>query len=402
MIEPPLSLYVHLPWCVRKCPYCDFNSHTAGDAPPKARYIEALLLDLEREATRAAGRTITTVFLGGGTPSLFTPQEIGRLLDGIEDRFDLAGDIEITLETNPGTVDCGAPAGYREAGVNRLSIGAQSFDDARLQSLGRIHSASDILSAVEAARSAGFDNINIDLMHALPGQDVSAALADLEQAVELQPEHISWYQLTLEPNTVFHARPPANLPDDDLAFDIQQAGQHYLDSQGYLQYEVSAYARPGRECRHNLNYWTFGDYLATGAGAHGKVTTADGIYRYRKPANPLQYMKTMEVGGTAAREAIAEHDRLFEFLLNALRLNDGFDETQLEARTGIVAAELAECRSGRGRKRPSRALPVRPLETDRARPTLSQRHARRISLCTGLSDVLYFQRNSVPNSLCTS
>ncbi len=338
---PPLSLYVHLPWCVRKCPYCDFNSHTAGDAAPKQRYIEALLADLQRETGRAAGRTLTSIFLGGGTPSLFLPEEIGRIIDGVKSRFALADDLEVTMEANPGTVECGAPAGYLEAGVNRLSVGAQSFNDGLLSVLGRIHSSADISRAVIDAKNAGFDNINIDLMHGLPGQAVELAMADIEAAIALQPAHISWYQLTLEPNTVFYARPPANMPSDDDAYSIQEAGQTLLAGHGYQQYEVSAYAQSGRHCRHNMNYWQFGDYLAVGAGAHGKLTTADGIYRYQKPANPLQYMMVQEVCDPKTAETLLEGDEiLFDFMLNALRLNAGFSEALFVQRTGVDAAEL--------------------------------------------------------------
>jgi len=339
----PLSLYVHLPWCVQKCPYCDFNSHTAGTETPKRRYINALLKDLEAEAKLAKGREIRTVFLGGGTPSLFSPDEIDDVLTGVRALFDLAADAEITMEANPGTVECGSPAGYRDAGVNRLSIGAQSFDDQLLSTLGRIHSSADSVSAVEGARAAGFDNINIDLMHGLPGQSIDRALADLSAAIDLEPAHVSWYQLTLEPNTVFYARPPANLPSDDLAFEIQDRGQALLAKHGYEQYEVSAYAKDGRHCEHNLNYWLFGDYLAAGAGAHGKVTGDKGIGRYQKPANPMQYMQVQEqAGGAAELSMLSPADLMFDFMLNALRLNGGFTENVFEQRTGLSSTDLIE------------------------------------------------------------
>ena len=297
----PLSLYVHLPWCVRKCPYCDFNSYPAGDDVPRRRYVDALLADLGLEAHRAAGRSLTTIFLGGGTPSFFPPDDIASILAAVRREMDVAADAEITMEANPGTVESGAPAGYRDAGVNRLSLGAQSFNADMLASLGRIHSVDDIQRSFEEARAAGFDNINLDVMTSLPGQDVVAAMADLEAAIALGPEHLSWYQLTLEPNTVFHARPPGNLPDDETAWEIQQQGQAVLEAAGFRQYEVSAWAQPGRECRHNLNYWRFGDYLAVGAGAHAKVTADSEPLRYQKPANPLGYMAAMERGqGTPA------------------------------------------------------------------------------------------------------
>jgi putative oxygen-independent coproporphyrinogen III oxidase len=340
---PPLSLYIHLPWCVRKCPYCDFNSHRAGDAPPRQRYIEALLKDLSREAAQAHGRTIETIFLGGGTPSLFSPDEIKTLLKGVRALFVIAEDAEITMEANPGTVEYGSPAGYRSAGVNRLSIGAQSFDDERLSALGRIHSSADIVRAVEESKKGGFTNINIDLMHGLPDQTMEMALNDLCAAIRLNPSHISWYQLTLEPNTVFYARPPANMPDDDLAFEIQDQGQALLAEQGFAQYEISAYAKNGEQCRHNLNYWLFGDYLAVGAGAHGKITTADGIFRYQKPANPLQYMMSQEAANVSTGlNALTPADRLLEFMLNALRLNDGFSEDLFHKRTAISADDLMD------------------------------------------------------------
>jgi putative oxygen-independent coproporphyrinogen III oxidase len=340
---PPLSLYIHLPWCVRKCPYCDFNSHRAGDAPPRQRYIEALLKDLSREAAQAHGRTIETIFLGGGTPSLFSPDEIKTLLKGVSALFVIAEDAEITMEANPGTVEYGSPAGYRSAGVNRLSIGAQSFDDERLSALGRIHSSADIVRAVEESKKGGFTNINIDLMHGLPDQTMEMALNDLCAAIRLNPSHISWYQLTLEPNTVFYARPPANMPDDDLAFEIQDQGQALLAEQGFAQYEISAYAKNGEQCRHNLNYWLFGDYLAVGAGAHGKITTADGIFRYQKPANPLQYMMSQEAANVSTGlNALTPADRLLEFMLNALRLNDGFSEDLFHKRTAISADDLMD------------------------------------------------------------
>ena len=342
MEAPPLALYVHLPWCVRKCPYCDFNSHTAGDDAPRARYIKALLADLDIEAERAPDRPLISVFLGGGTPSLFPPADIAVLIDGIRQRFELIENAEVTMEANPGTVECGDPAGYQRAGINRLSIGAQSFNAQSLAQLGRIHSVADISRAVEEAHAAGFTNINLDVMYGLPGQDLEAALDDLRAAAALQPTHVSWYQLTLEPNTVFYSRPPAGLPDNDKSFDIQTAGQALLATLGYEQYEISAYAR-GDELRsqHNLNYWSFGDYLAVGAGAHGKISTARGIGRYAKPANPLQYMQSLEKGAPETElTMLDERERIFEFMLNALRLTDGFDQDLFQSRTGLVAETL--------------------------------------------------------------
>lgn len=343
MKSPPLSLYVHLPWCVQKCPYCDFNSHTAGAAAPRERYLGALLLDLDQEAPRAAGRRLETVFLGGGTPSLFSPQEIERLLQGVRARFDVAADAEITMEANPGTVECGAPAGYRKAGVTRLSIGAQSLNNTSLKKLGRIHSRGDVIRVASEARAAGFDSFNIDLMHGLPGQGVQEALDDLRAVIELGPPHISWYQLTIEPNTVFFARPPEDLPDEDTAYEIQDEGYALLTAAGYRQYEVSAFVRDDQPCRHNLNYWLFGDYLAAGAGAHGKLTRAEGIYRYQKPANPQQYMLAMESGANGVTlHPVTGQERLFEFMLNALRLRDGFETDLFVARTGLQAGDLED------------------------------------------------------------
>jgi oxygen-independent coproporphyrinogen-3 oxidase len=340
---PPLALYAHLPWCVRKCPYCDFNSYTGGNAASRHRYLDAICTDLESEAESAGGRSLTSAFLGGGTPSLFRADQIGRLLEVMRSHLVCTDDVEITMEVNPGAVERGNLAGYRDAGVNRLSIGAQSFDAGRLAALGRIHGVEDIGLTVREAVASGFGDINIDIMYALPGQDVAGALSDIDAAVSLQPTHLSWYQLTLEPNTVFHARPPRDLPDEDLSFDIQQAGEARLAELGFERYEVSAWARDGRRCRHNLNYWSFGDYLAVGAGSHGKLTTPTGILRYRKPANPLQYMQQMEAGGDrGAAEILSGGDLLFEFMLNALRLVDGFDEQLFTARTGLPPRVLRE------------------------------------------------------------
>lgn len=334
---PPLSLYIHLPWCVRKCPYCDFNSHALRAALPEQEYVDALLRDLEQEAERAGGRTIESIFIGGGTPSLFSAAAIDRLLSAVREQLNLRPDAEITLEANPGTVEQDRFAGFRAAGINRLSIGIQSFDDARLQSLGRIHGRDEALRAVDAARRAGFDNFNLDLMYGLPQQDLDGALADLEQAIALAPNHISHYQLTLEPNTLFHAQPPT-LPDDDDCYAMQQACQTRLAEAGYRHYEVSAYAQPGRESRHNLNYWTFGDYLALGAGAHGKITdVASGtIQRYAKRKHPRDYQLHAGRPSVVDQESsIGPADLILEFMMNALRLRDGFGIALCEARTGL-------------------------------------------------------------------
>lgn len=340
---PPLSLYLHLPWCVRKCPYCDFNSHVAAGAPPRARYVEALEADLAAEAARAGGRRVESIYLGGGTPSLFSPAEIGRLLEGAARALDIAADCEITMEANPGTIERGDFRGFRAAGVNRISIGAQSFDGDMLERLGRIHGPGDIRTAFDDACQSGFNSINLDLMFALPGQTLEMAIADVAELCRLSPPHVSYYQLTLEPNTEFHHRPPQNMPDDELAWDIQEQGHRMLGEAGYACYEVSAFAKDGHRCRHNLNYWTFGDYLAAGAGAHGKLTGTDGvIHRYRKPANPRSYIESM-LGGDHEPDLVAleDADAGFEYLLNALRLPEGFSEAAFTARTGLAAQAIA-------------------------------------------------------------
>jgi oxygen-independent coproporphyrinogen-3 oxidase len=338
--EIPLSLYLHLPWCVRKCPYCDFNSHAAGNDPPLERYVDALTAELDAEAARAGGRPLVSVFLGGGTPSLFSGEQIGRLLEAVAARFTLPADAEITLEANPGTVERGRFAAYRAAGVNRVSLGAQSFDDARLAALGRVHTAAETRAAVEEARRAGLDNLNLDVMFALPGQGVAGALADVSAALALEPAHVSHYQLTLEPNTRFHHAPPP-LPDAETAWEMQERCHEALAAAGYRRYEVSAFARPGRECRHNLNYWEFGDYLAAGAGAHGKITGPDGVVRrYARPASPRAWMEAALAGRAAEPAPVAVGDLPFEYMLNVLRLTRGFATADFEARTGLGAAAL--------------------------------------------------------------
>lgn len=337
-VLPPLSLYVHLPWCVRKCPYCDFNSHEAVGRVPEDAYVEALLRDLEEELPRVWGRPVRSVFVGGGTPSLFSPDAVDRLLAGVRARLTLAPDAEITLEANPGTVDVERFRGFRAAGVNRLSIGVQSFEPEKLQALGRIHDREQALRAADAARSAGFDNFNLDLMYGLPDQGVEQALADMRAAIKLAPTHLSAYQLTIEPNTFFHTHPPP-LPDDDVTWAMQQAIENELALAGFRQYEVSAHARPGFECRHNLNYWRFGDYLGIGAGAHGKLTDASGIARRWKIKQPKEYLAhagTPQVAGGEQR--LTPDDARFEFMLNALRLTEGFPATLFAERTGLPLA----------------------------------------------------------------
>ena len=338
----PLSLYIHLPWCVRKCPYCDFNSHQAGDAPPRQRYVDALAADIRAESHLAGDRAIDTVYLGGGTPSLFTPAEINAILDQCRRAFELAADCEITMEANPGTVEHGSLEAYREAGVNRLSIGAQSFNEQSLRLLGRIHGPGEIRTAYSQASAAGFERVNVDLMFALPMQDLADAKADLLALLELLPAHVSYYQLTLEPNTVFYQRTPEGLPDDDLAWEMQAQGRMLLESAGYEHYEVSGFAKPGFRCRHNLNYWTFGDYLAVGAGAHGKITDGHGrVRRYTKPANPLSYMQAAG-GEPALGDPLDPADLGFEFMLNALRLIDGFPARLVEERIGEAPPGLRD------------------------------------------------------------
>lgn len=338
---PPLSLYVHFPWCVRKCPYCDFNSHTLHGEVPESDYIAALLADLEVQREAVQARKIVSVFFGGGTPSLFGPAAMERLLAELRARLVFADDIEITLEANPGTIEHGRFAGYRAAGINRVSLGAQSFADQSLQQLGRIHAAADTQRAVAELQLAGIDNFNLDLMYALPNQDLGAALADIDSAVRLGPAHISHYELTLEPGTVFGGRPPAGLPDGERAFEMQLACQQRLDEAGYAQYEVSAYARSDRCCRHNLNYWHFGDYLGLGAGAHGKITTLENgvrIERTWREREPRRYLGSP--GAAPQRRAVPSEDLPFEYLMNALRLREGFQEREFTERTGLAAAGL--------------------------------------------------------------
>jgi oxygen-independent coproporphyrinogen-3 oxidase len=348
---PPLALYIHIPWCVRKCPYCDFNSHTSPQSLPQDDYIAALLRDLDQDLPLAQGRPLTGIFFGGGTPSLFAPDAIARILDGVGARLVVPAGTEVTLETNPGTVEHGPFADYRRAGVNRISFGVQSFDDGALQRIGRIHDAAQADRAVKQAQDAGIENLNLDLMYALPQQTLAGALADVEKALLLQTPHLSHYQLTLEPNTAFAANPPP-LPDDDLAWDMQEACQERIAAAGLAQYEVSAYARPGRECVHNLNYWRFGDYLGIGAGAHGKYTrianresqittvpASGGVgqvrrrWKLRAPRGYLEHAASQRrIGGD---DVVAPAQIPFEFMLNALRLNRGFALAEFAAATGL-------------------------------------------------------------------
>jgi oxygen-independent coproporphyrinogen-3 oxidase len=361
----PLALYVHLPWCVRKCPYCDFNSHALPSAGlPEAAYVAALREDLDYAAQQAGGREIVSVFFGGGTPSLFSAAAIEAVLRHARDRLPVAADVEVTLEANPGTVEHGRFADYRAAGVNRVSLGAQSFDDDRLAALGRIHASAEIERAVDELRHAGLANFNLDLMYALPGQTLDDAVRDVERALALSPMHVSHYQLTLEPQTPFARRPPPGLPDDDTSFTMQEACQARLAEAGYVQYEVSAYAAPGRRCRHNLVYWEFGDYLGIGAGAHGKVTHADGsgVVRTARVRHPAAYLAATSPQDRIAETRVIPPSELpFEFCLNVLRLGAGFRADDFTARTGLpwdtiaapvahaVARDLLACTEGRWR-----------------------------------------------------
>ena len=340
MTLPPLAAYVHIPWCVRKCPYCDFNSHTSDSALPEDAYIDALIADLDENLQYTHGRELTSIFFGGGTPSLFSAASLGRLLEAMQQRLNFSRDIEITLEANPGTFEQAKFMGYRAAGINRLSIGIQSFNPTHLKALGRIHDDQEALTAVDMARRAGFDNLNLDLMHGLPGQSLEQARADIDQAITLAPEHLSWYQLTLEPNTVFYSRPPV-LPVEDVLWDIQEAGQARLAETGYGQYEISAYARNGHQARHNLNYWRYGDFLGIGAGAHGKLTHPDGpVERYWKTRQPRDYLNPGKIFHAGSKQLTAQ-ELPFDFLMNALRLVDGVPSHWYNERTGQPIEAIA-------------------------------------------------------------
>jgi putative oxygen-independent coproporphyrinogen III oxidase len=359
---PPLALYIHIPWCVKKCPYCDFNSHAAGPTLPEDEYVDALLADLDADLRHVHGRPLSSIFFGGGTPSLFSDRALGRLLEGVERRVAFAGDIEITLEANPGTFEQAKFKGYRALGINRLSIGVQSFQEAKLKALGRIHDGSEAIRAADMARAAGFDNFNLDLMHGLPEQSLEDALFDLRTAIAQAPTHLSWYQLTMEPNTVFWNQPPV-LPEDDLLWDIQEAGQALLAAEGYAQYEVSAYAQAGKQARHNLNYWTFGDFLGIGAGAHAKLSDPLGrivrTWKTRLPKDYLDAAKAFQAG-----ERLLGADELpFEFLMNVLRLTDGVPASLFTERTGLPLASLDAARTEAQARKLLRTEPERLCAT---------------------------------------
>ncbi|AZI14753.1 radical SAM family heme chaperone HemW [Avibacterium paragallinarum] len=343
LVLPPLSLYIHIPWCVQKCPYCDFNSHAQKGNIPEQDYVQHLLADLRQDLERyqesIAHRSLHSIFIGGGTPSLFSATAISQLLQGIEQQIPFEPEIEITLEANPGTAEASRFSGYVEAGVNRLSLGIQSFDDEKLQRLGRIHNSREAQSAVQMAKDSGFHRINLDLMHGLPEQTLPQALEDLRQAIALEPSHLSWYQLTIEPNTMFAYRPPT-LPDDDALWDIFEQGHQLLTTAGYQQYETSAYAKAGDQCQHNLNYWRFGDYLAIGCGAHGKLSfTNSDIIRFSKTKHPKGYMRGEYL---YEEKPITLTDRPFEFFMNRFRLLEAFPKTEFQQLTGLSSDVIRE------------------------------------------------------------
>jgi len=338
---PPLSLYIHTPWCEQKCPYCDFNSHQMKSGLPEKDYIDRLLFDLEMEMPNVWGRQLSSIFIGGGTPSLFSPQSFDRLLAGIRALLPFHSDMEVTMEANPGSVEAEKFKGFFQAGINRISIGVQSFNDQFLQSLGRIHNGDEAGKAFSIAREAGFKNINLDLMYALPKQNIQQAMQDLNLAIELQPEHLSWYQLTLEPNTLFYHQPP-KLPDDELTVDISDQGLELLEQNNYCRYEVSAFNLGGNiPSHHNMNYWQFGDYLGIGAGAHQKITRADNqtITRTSKRRSPKDYLNK-ELGVVDTRRIIPQQDLPLEFMLNALRLKEGFEQNLFFDSTGLLIGQL--------------------------------------------------------------
>lgn len=346
MTQIPLSLYIHIPWCVRKCPYCDFHSYAIQEPIPETDYVTALLADLAQDIQKVSNRQIKTIFIGGGTPSVLAPATIAHLLDGIRAQMSVAATAEITLEANPGTVDNARFCELRQAGVNRLSIGIQSFQDPLLQTLGRIHGRHEALQALTAVHNVGFTNFNCDLMFGLPGQTVAAALDDLHTAIAGQPPHLSWYQLTIEPNTSFYQQPPS-LPDEDTVWEIYTAGQSYLKEHGYEQYEISAYTANARYCQHNLNYWQFGDYLGIGAGAHSKITTTSDtgltITRFRKKNHPADYMNTASTAAVIDHAHILSTEEIsLEFMMNALRVLKGFTPAQFTLTTGLPLAAIAE------------------------------------------------------------
>ncbi|WP_318510809.1 radical SAM family heme chaperone HemW [Photobacterium leiognathi] len=343
LVPPPLSLYVHIPWCVQKCPYCDFNSHALKTELPELDYIDALIDDLETDLSAYqlvnGVRPLHSIFIGGGTPSLISPSEIGRLLTAIEQRIPFSDDIEITMEANPGTVEAGRFDAYRQADVNRISIGIQSFQNEKLERLGRIHGADEAIRAAGLAKEAGLNSFNVDLMHGLPDQSVEDAISDLKQAIALDPPHLSWYQLTIEPNTLYYSKPPT-LPDDDDLWDIFEQGHQLLTEAGYQQYEISGYSKPGKQCQHNLNYWRFGDYLGIGCGAHGKISFEDGrIIRTVKVKHPRGYLQADKPYLTQETN-VADSERPFEFFMNRFRLLEACPKQDYPTRTGLPLSSI--------------------------------------------------------------
>lgn len=334
---PPLSLYIHIPWCVQKCPYCDFNSHALKGEVPHSEYVQHLLNDLDQDLPLAAGREVRTIFIGGGTPSLLSSEAMQQLMDGVRARLLLAADAEITMEANPGTVEADRFSGYQRAGINRISIGVQSFSPQKLTRLGRIHGPDEAVRAAQLAAGLGLRSFNLDLMHGLPDQSLEEALDDLRQAIALNPPHLSWYQLTIEPNTLFGSRPPV-LPDDDALWDIFEQGHQLLSAAGYQQYETSAYAKPGYRCEHNLNYWRFGDYLGIGCGAHGKLTQPDGrIVRTVKTRHPRGFMKGNYLD---KQHDVPDEDKPFEFFMNRFRLLEAAPRADFQRYTGLNEAVI--------------------------------------------------------------
>jgi len=340
---PPLSLYIHIPWCVRKCPYCDFNSHTAAEKLPEKEYLKSLFMDLEQDLPSVWGRTVQSVFIGGGTPSLFSAEAIDELICGLRMRLPLEPMAEITLEANPGAIEASKFAEFHNAGVNRISIGCQSFNDGYLNALGRIHSGRNAILAAETAHAAGFDNFNLDLMFGLPDQTLEAAMDDIKQAISLSPSHISHYQLTIEPNTLFHHSPPS-LPEDESTWIMQEQCEAILTEAGFGHYEISAHARQGKQCQHNLNYWQFGDYLGIGAGAHAKITSAatQNITRSWKLKHPQQYLTATTGQHLAGSSILNRDDAAFEFMMNALRLKQGFTKSLFTERTGLPIHQISQ------------------------------------------------------------
>uniref|UniRef100_A0A486XUI0 Heme chaperone HemW n=1 Tax=Rheinheimera sp. BAL341 TaxID=1708203 RepID=A0A486XUI0_9GAMM len=337
---PPLALYIHIPWCIQKCPYCDFNSHAVKQGIPEQEYIAHLLADLDQDVALVKGRSVSSIFIGGGTPSVFSAAGIGQILTGVKQRLACESTMEVTMEANPGTVEAERFASYVDAGVTRFSIGVQSFQSTQLKALGRIHDGDEATRAAKLAQHLPLRSFNLDLMHGLPEQNITGALADLQQAIDLAPPHLSWYQLTIEPNTAFASRPPV-LPEDDTLWDIQQQGAELLKQHGYQQYEISAYARPGHQCQHNLNYWRYGDYLGIGCGAHGKITlpSRNSILRTVKIKHPKGYMDISR-GYLDSREQVEADDRPFEFFMNRFRLLEPCPKGDFTAYTGLPLSHI--------------------------------------------------------------